>query len=438
MAAPSARELADARWWPGPGLGAEGLAALLARAGVALAAGAIDLKSSRRKALYPLALGAGAVDHLLKVNDYRGVAWLRRLRRSKSRRELARARAAAARGVPTPVPAAAGELRRAGVLQRCYLLVPRVPGAVDLLVMHRERLGDARERRAWTRELGALTLRMHCAGVYQADLAPNNFLWRPAPSPRLWAVDFERVRLSRPLSRTARRLLLAKLDRHFADASAAGRMRFLVAYTAGDRSAARSWWRALEAYAPHLARRDLAHWRRTALRASRRFAPVEQAGFSGWARREAPLGDLSRALEAERESAVWVHALGAAGVRSAGRAWSLAQVLWQRALSPLPLALLRRGGEAWLLFARAPGGQRLAGADPGAARRALALALDRLLALGADCEDLEPDDFVLECGPLGVRRARLLEVRALDGRGGTRPTPRRWARALADRLVAGS
>ena len=394
MAAPRAGDLAAARWVPREGVDPAALAALLERAAAALATEGAVRKASRRKTLHAIALGDG-VDHLLKANDYRGAPLLRRLRRSRSARELARASAAAARGVPTPVPVAAGELRRRGLLERCFLLVPLVPGAVDLERLRAERAHAPRERRACERALGALARRMHDAGVFQEDFAPNNFLWRADPPPRLWAIDFERVRLGAPLSRAARTLLLARLERRLADASGAARMRFLLAYADEDRAAARRWWLEVEARAPRLARRDRRRWERTATHPSRRFAPMERAGWRGWARRDADPAALAGVLDGERvgEAAFLVRWLGRLSRRRAARAWGLAQMLWQRGgASPKPLALLRSSRGAALVFERPSGCQRL---DTLADRRRLepqlAIALDRLLRLGARPEALTAD-----------------------------------------------
>jgi len=428
MCAPSGRELARARWWPGPALAPAELAGIVARAGDVLT-GARERKRSRRKALYALALRSAEPDHLLKVNDYGEVPWLRRLRRSRSRLELERARAVAARGIATPLPLAAGELRRRGALERCYLLVPLVPGAIDGAAFWLGRVGDAAERRLWSRELGAFARAMHDAGVFQEDFAPNNFLWRRGAAPRLWAVDFERVALRRSLSLDARVRLLAKLARHLATASAAACMRFLLAYAGGDRAAARRWWRAVERELPRLAQRDLAHFRRIAIRASRRFAPVAHGGFRGFARREAPLPALCGAIQAGSEAEFWIHPLGPVGERDARRAWALAQVLAQRSLSPPPLALLRGRVGAWLVSSRASEERRLDGAP--AARPALAVALDRLLAIGADCSGLAPRSFALA---RGRGPALLLEPREIAA-GAPVANRRRRSRALAAELV---
>ena len=109
-------EVGGARWWLAPGSDPDATGALLARALDALARGAAPVRRGRRKALYRLALAGPQPDHLLKVNDYAGaVSLARRLRASKARRELARAEGVARRGVPTPLPRAAGEVRRCRV-----------------------------------------------------------------------------------------------------------------------------------------------------------------------------------------------------------------------------------------------------------------------------------------------------------------------------------
>jgi len=279
---------------------------------------------------------------------------------------------------------------------------------------------------------------MHDAGVFQEDFAPNNFLWRAAPPTTLWAIDFERTRLRASLSHADRRFLLAKLDRRLADASSASRMRFLLAYAAGDRSAARRWWRELEAQAPRLARRDCGRLLRTATRASRRFAPFERGDWRGWARREADPAALVALCESARRGLApdgyLVRPLGALSDRQAARAWALALLLWQRAgASPKPLALLRSRAASAIAFERPLGCAPL---DTVADRRPLearlAVALDRLLVLGARAESLTVDRLAV--APQG-RGVWLLDPLVLAPERPPAPGVHRLARACAARLI---
>jgi hypothetical protein len=440
--------LAAARWWAGPALDGRALAERVERAEAALAAGAPCWKAGRRKRIHALALGGAAPDHLLKVHDYSRLPFWRRLRRGKARRELWRAAAAAAREIPTPLPLGAGELRHRGLLVTGYLLVPLVPGAVDLQRMWRERLGGQGAERAWTRALGALARRMHDAGVWQEDMAPNNFLCQPgAGAASLLAIDFERARVGRPASGRERRRALAKLERHFAGARAAARLRFLLAYAGGDRDAARSWWRALERELPRLVRRDLAHLRRGAARGGRRFTRVQCSGWHGVAARGAPLEAACAALDGLPRGAttpatrtregLWLRTLAAGRVRGSPRTWALAQALALRALAPAPLALLARDEVACLVLARRENDERLlAELDPVARAQvgpALVVLLDRLLASGFALGSLDASGIVVE-GRTGAR------VLAPDGLAPTRRVRRgadrhRHARAVAAALL---
>ena len=157
---------------------------------------AANQKRGRRKALYPLALGAGgATTHLLKVNRY-GVrdGLRRRVVASKARRELALAEAVAERGIATPVPLAAGELRSGGRVRACYLVVPFVAGAVDLRRRFAEPLAPS-ERRAFASAFGRFARAVHAAGISQDDFQPNNFLVGPGGAGDLRLIDCERVTL---------------------------------------------------------------------------------------------------------------------------------------------------------------------------------------------------------------------------------------------------
>lgn len=377
-----------------------------------------------------MALEGPQPDHLVKVNDYAELPWWRRVGASKARRDLERAGAIAALGIATPCPVAVGEQRSGPLLTRCYELVPWLADAIDLRRAREEGAGTPAERRARSAALGALVRRMHDAGVDQRDLAPNNFLWRAAADPSLFAIDFERTRVGAPVAPRARIAALAKLDRHCVHAPASERMRFLRAYCEGDRAAARGLWRAVEAASAELMRRDAARWRRTATRRGRRFEPVDlpigSTRWRGWARRGTSLEALRTAFETGGP-ALHLRPIEPASRAGTERAWGLALALHQRAAMPEPIAALHGGGCAWLLLER--GATRLDGASD---RAPLVVLFDRLLGWGAITETLGDEAIAREdahCVLLDAGALRLDAPHVASGR-------RAAARRRVDRLLA--
>jgi hypothetical protein len=425
-----ARWVERARWRAGPGVSQSRLDERVAALREALARAPAPRKAGRRKALFALALDGPAPDHLLKVERHATTSLPRRLGQGAAAQELARAAACAARGVPTPLPLAAGAVRRGGLLEASLLLVPLVPGAADLASLWDGGHAPRAMRRTIARPLGAAVRALHEAGVDQDDLAPNNFLWRDAPEPRVLAIDFERVRLVRRVGPDRRALALARLDRHFAGASAAARMRLLRGY-AGDE--ARAWWRAIAAAHAPLAARDFDHLLRTGTRESRRFAPVASGPWRGWARRDGPLAAALAALDAPEDAArgLWITALGRPDRPE--RLWAAALTLAQRAAAPPPVALVCRDDRCVLVAERIEGARPLAGAP--SERAALAGLLSRLLAFGFETSALSRDALVLAPSPAGGSRAELLDPRGL--RPGRAPASAPDARAWAARLLAG-
>jgi tRNA A-37 threonylcarbamoyl transferase component Bud32 len=440
-------EIGEIRWWLGPGITSARARPVLERALRQLEDGAANLKSGRRKELYRIAARRGDPDYLLKVNRYeRGAGRLRRLRRSKARRELAVAEALHARGIDTPLPFAAGEARAGAYLRCCYLLIPVLDEARDFLELW-SRSGISRaERASWASALGQLARRLHDAGLLQEDFAPNNFLLQRGHSPRILPIDFERARIRRTVAAADRLGMLATLDRHLAGASAANRMRFLRAYAGGDRGAARRWWRRLTRASARLAARDLARMRRTSVAEGRRFGGVDWGGWSGWALRDAPELALAERRTAgpeaadppetlatlvEPEGPLWLASCPASR-RRARDVWATAHLLWARGgLVPRPIACLTRGDETRLWLARDPTSRTLlASSDSPEARRAAIVLVDRLLALGRLDPWLSPRKIAVARRTDGGLSAQLLDPGAFRAAHPVRRGRRERARKL--------
>ncbi len=386
-------------------------------------------KSGRRKELYRVRDTDG-VEYLLKVNRYPWFTALRRGKRpSKARHELHVAQGVAARGLPTPVPLAAGELRENGILRQCFEWMPVLSNVCDLKLLWEQRESvSPKEMRAITTQLGTLVRATISAQVFQDDLAPNNILLRRGEIPELFLIDFERAELNNvELSDTEKRWMLAKLDRHLADASAAARMRFLHAYCAGERKTMRSTWKALRDFAPLLAERDFARMQRKSARTGRRYAEIRIKDWSGFVVQsrfdracvenllsressESTLGprvtpckpvNQSRgeaSTSAEIFDTTWVMRYTNLSSRAARALWSAANTLEIHGrLTPSPIALLRRGTTTLLLSQKYPASLTLAdvASNPNAVAATRVL-LDRLLTLGELTRELSSDAIALE------------------------------------------
>jgi hypothetical protein len=409
VAARTRIELGGVRWWLGRGADREATSRLLQAAIDTLRSGATrNLKTGRRKQLYPLDLRrSGTPDHLLKVNDYRPAAGLRRaLRGSKARHELLMAEQVSARGISTVVPLAAGERRSGRRLCTCYLLMPILEDVVDLRRLWLEAKLLPRERRALVTAFAALTRQIHDAGVFQDDFAPNNFLIRRGLLPELFMIDFERAQLRTGNDEAARRFMLAKIDREFAGVPASDRMRFLRAYSLGNRAEARRWWHLVEGFAPALARRDFARMGRNATREGRRFRRLTHGTWRGYARvgvDEVPLLEAipdrrasGAAIRIEAVEEFWRVHYGGLGRSDGERIWVTANFLWSRGgLCPRPLGAWTRGDQTVLLLERRADARPLSLCPDH--RRALAAAgvlLDRILAL-AEIREVPRSEWLL-------------------------------------------
>jgi len=438
------------RWRLAPGADPVLAETLIRRAMDAVDRGeARNVKTGRRKRLYPLMLRDGdRPDHLLKIKEYQffhGI--LRMVRRSSARREFDLAFALARSGFPVAPPLAVGEERRAGRLIACYLLCAILDDVVDL----RRLLADPdlrpARRRALVTAFGAFSRAVHDAGLYQDDYAPNNFLVRRGDPPSFILIDFERAHLARPIRRSRRLWMLAKLDRHGLGSSASERLRFLKAYSGGSPEEAKRLWLELDRMAARLAWRDFRRMKLISAAEGRRFRHVRENGCLVWATRDVAIPwDLLQTQEGgppgprlrvagER----WILDYGPLSEFAARRVWALSNTLWTwGALVPRPIFLARRPGTVLLGLVREPSARMLPGvADPDAAVNALIILLDELGSVGEIDPALRPDDIAVVPSAGGTLRALLLAPHRFRFRRSAVRDHHARARAQARALLSG-
>lgn len=165
------------------------------------------------------------------------------------------------RGVPAVVPLAAGEKRRMGLIDECYVLLKKIDSAVNLRdYLDREDIPQ-RQRSRVIEALGRLARKSHESGIFQTDFSLNNFLLKDpyAPTPTIYLIDFERTYVHKYLSEDMRNWALAKLNRVGTNFSATDRLRFLKAYSAGkdtEKSSLLRWMKELDRQTHWILRKD--------------------------------------------------------------------------------------------------------------------------------------------------------------------------------------
>ncbi|MDG3003902.1 lipopolysaccharide kinase InaA family protein [Paludisphaera mucosa] len=199
------------------------------------------IKSGPHRVVYRVQLPGSAIyiKHYL-VPDRRA-KYRQWFRRGKGRNEGRRSQRLASIGLPTIVPIALGERRRRGFLFDNFLITREIPEAVpldeyverDLPALDEPR--RSRLRRSLAAALGALTAKLHNAGLQHIDFHPGNIMVRLGPDdePQLTMIDLDALRtVRRPTWAKARRNL-ALLDHYFwTRSSRVDRRRFLKAYLA--------------------------------------------------------------------------------------------------------------------------------------------------------------------------------------------------------------
>lgn len=249
-------------------------------------------------------------DFLVKI--YKGRGAFHRLKAallgSRAGRELDALVGAVERGVPTLPFVAVGE-RGA---ESCVIILKEPDRErLDLL------LARSRNRRALIAEYGRWARRVHDAGIDQADFNPTNVLAKSGRDPDLRLIDFEKVRIARALSETARLKSLAKIDRMI-PASRADRLRFFESYLgeeSRDRKGLRLRAAKLLGYADDVRARDAARRREACVKEGRNFAKFREGDAWGWYRRDlvspvALASGVGRRVAVERALDAWRRANG--------------------------------------------------------------------------------------------------------------------------------
>ncbi len=268
--------------------------------------GILARESAGRKRFFRVDAGTDEPALFVKIFALRGGAARLRyfLRPSKARREHAIATRLAKLGFEVAAPAAVGERRRFGVLERSYSVIREIP-AQDLVRLLGGGALDGAERRALLERFGRLARRLHDAGVDQDDFAPNNFLARPDGSFVL--IDFERCRVRRGPLGDSRWTQLAKLHRRDLGVSRSDRLRFLRAYLgeASGRAERRAAWTRIWPEFRRIRKHDARHAAVAAFREGRNLARDGEA----WVMRaRASAKTIALELDAEEAKRCWLRA----------------------------------------------------------------------------------------------------------------------------------
>lgn len=227
--------------------------------------------------------------------------------KSKALRELITGLVAADRGVPVWAPLAAGEKRRMGLIEECYLLLKKIEGAVNLRDYFRQTTLPQHRRAKVIEALGRLARKSHEGGVFQTDFSLNNFLLADptSPTPAVCIIDFERTYIHNHLSEDMRNWTLAKLNRVGSDFSTTDKLRFLRAYQEDNLIPKKSlalWMKELDRHTYLILRRDALRIHQAAIRGGRGYRLYEdgnQRVYSLEAHRPEELISITSSLDSK-------------------------------------------------------------------------------------------------------------------------------------------
>ena len=271
------------------------------------------LKEGKKKSLWEIRLSdPEKKTYLVKV--YRNTAIPAQVkdlfRGSKAGREFEAALEVARRGIPTFLPAAAGEKRRNGLVRESYLVIEKVERCSDLakyLLRAEGETGDLWERRSVIADLGSLTRKICDLGVLQRDLALNNFLIArtQAGEPSLFFSDYEKVRLLPSVPESLRLKELSKLNRVGLEVSLGERLRFLRAYLSpepANRERRHELTRSLQSQTLETLLRDGLRGRMTSVHTDRFYITYRDGTFLGYYRDGYRVEEILEAIRCRNSS----------------------------------------------------------------------------------------------------------------------------------------
>lgn len=172
----------------------------------------------------------------LAIKEYRYPRWAHLVenlfRSSPARKAYIAGRGLEEIKVPTPCVIGLLERRLLGVTTRSFLFTRHIPS--DGLEARLRKIEEPGKRREFIRSFGRAIRRIHDQGVYQPDMAGQNFIVPDGEGePLFHLVDLDRVRLCRTIDREPILRNLCQLGHMPGTLSRTDRIRFLKAYTGG-------------------------------------------------------------------------------------------------------------------------------------------------------------------------------------------------------------
>nr|MBP7323161.1 hypothetical protein [Deltaproteobacteria bacterium] len=204
----------------------------------------------------------------------------------------------AARGIPAMVPCAGGARRRCRIASESYFITEEVEQTENLAGVLLENPSrtpfTARDRFTLAKRLGALIRVMHERGIFQEDLALNNFLVGVGAHNRgsLYLIDFERISLHDTVSPVRQEWVLSKLNRLGREVSLSQRLRFLHAFRPDlKKEEIKTLARTIDAATTRRLQQDMLH-RSANTYTTVGYRSFNERGYQGYARRAENLNEL--------------------------------------------------------------------------------------------------------------------------------------------------